>query len=35
MHICYIISEYPKSGFSHGGIGSFGKTIAPNWLKMM
>jgi len=33
MHICYIISEYPKSGFSHGGIGSFGKTIAAELVK--
>lgn len=28
MHICFITSEYPKEGFSHGGIGSFVKTIS-------
>lgn len=28
MHICYLTNEYPKSGYSHGGIGSFVKTIA-------
>ena len=28
MHICFITSEYPKVGFSHGGVGSFIKTIA-------
>lgn len=29
MHICYITHEYPKKEFSHGGIGSFLKTLAP------
>jgi glycosyltransferase involved in cell wall biosynthesis len=28
MHICFITNEYPKEGFSNGGIGSFVKTIA-------
>jgi len=28
MHICFITHEYPKAGFSHGGFGSFVKTIA-------
>ncbi len=28
MHICFITHEYPKPSFSHGGIGSFVKTIA-------
>lgn len=28
MHICFITHEYPKPGFSHGGIGVFVKTIA-------
>jgi glycosyltransferase involved in cell wall biosynthesis len=28
MHICFITHEYPKPGFSHGGIGTFVKTIA-------
>lgn len=28
MHICFITSEYPKKGFSHGGIGTFVATIA-------
>jgi len=29
MHICFISNEYPKEGFSHGGVGTFLKTIAP------
>ena len=29
MHICLITNEYPKTGFAHGGIGSFIKTLAP------
>ena len=29
MHLCLITHEYPKSGFAHGGIGSFIKTFAP------
>jgi len=29
MHLCLITHEYPKSGFAHGGIGSFIKTLAP------
>ena len=29
MHLCLITHEYPKSGFAHGGIGSFLKTLAP------
>lgn len=28
MHICFITHEYPKTGFPHGGFGSFVKTIA-------
>ncbi len=28
MHICFITSEYPKSGFPHGGVGTFVKTIS-------
>ncbi|WP_310556199.1 glycosyltransferase family 4 protein [Flavobacterium sp.] len=28
MHICFITNEYPKTGFPHGGIGSFVKTIS-------
>ncbi|OIQ28387.1 MAG: glycosyl transferase family 1 [Bacteroidetes bacterium MedPE-SWsnd-G2] len=28
MHICYITHEYPKKGFSHGGIGTFLRTIS-------
>jgi len=28
MHICFITSEYPKEGLSHGGVGSFIKSIA-------
>ena len=33
MHICFITHEYPKVGFSHGGIGSFVKTIATALVK--
>ena len=28
MHICFLTNEYPKTGFPHGGLGSFVKTIA-------
>ncbi|WP_299527067.1 glycosyltransferase family 4 protein [Winogradskyella sp.] len=28
MHICFITHEYPKTGFSHGGIGTFVKTFS-------
>ncbi|WP_103192706.1 glycosyltransferase family 4 protein [Formosa algae] len=27
MHICYITNEFPKPGFSHGGVGTFIATI--------
>ena len=27
MHICFLTNEYPKTGFPHGGLGSFVKTI--------
>lgn len=27
MHICFISHEYPKSGYSHGGVGSFISTL--------
>ena len=27
IHICFITNEFPKSGFPHGGIGSFVKTL--------
>lgn len=30
MHVCFITNEYPKSGYPHGGIGSFVKTISAN-----
>lgn len=33
MHICFITSEYPKEGFSHGGVGSFIKTMALELVK--
>lgn len=28
MHICFLTNEYPKTGFPHGGVGSFVKTLA-------
>ncbi len=28
MHICFMTGEYPKEGFSHGGVGTFVKTLA-------
>ena len=28
MHICFLTNEYPKTGFPHGGVGSFVKTMA-------
>ncbi|MCD0471100.1 glycosyltransferase family 4 protein [Flavobacterium sp. JAS] len=33
MHICFLINEYPKEGFPHGGIGSFVKTLAGALVK--
>lgn len=33
MHICFLTNEYPKEGFSHGGIGSFVKTVAVALVK--
>jgi len=33
MHICLLTNEYPKTGFSHGGIGSFVKTISQQLVK--
>ncbi|WP_281637411.1 glycosyltransferase family 4 protein [Flavobacterium marginilacus] len=33
MHICFLINEYPKEGFPHGGIGSFTKTLAVELVK--
>jgi glycosyltransferase involved in cell wall biosynthesis len=30
MHICFLTNEYPKEGFSHGGLGSFVKTMATS-----
>jgi glycosyltransferase involved in cell wall biosynthesis len=33
MHICFITSEYPKKGFTHGGIGTFIKTIGEALVK--
>jgi len=33
MHICFISSEYPKSGFPHGGIGTFLQTLSRNLVK--
>lgn len=28
MHICFITSEFPKTGFPHGGVGTFVATLA-------
>lgn len=33
MHICFLTNEYPKSGFPHGGLGSFVKTMAEALVK--
>ncbi len=33
MHICFLTNEYPKAGFSHGGLGSFVKTMAEALVK--
>jgi len=27
MHICFITNEYPKTGFPHGGVGTFVQTL--------
>ncbi|HSD14407.1 MAG TPA: glycosyltransferase family 4 protein [Flavobacterium sp.] len=38
MHICFITSEFPKSGFPHGGVGTFvatlGKSLTENGIKV-
>lgn len=34
MHICFLTTEYPKSGFPHGGLGSFVKTMAEALVKI-
>lgn len=28
MHICFVTNEFPRTGFAHGGVGSFVKTIS-------
>lgn len=33
MHICFISSEYPKSGYPHGGVGTFIQILARNLVK--
>lgn len=33
MHICFVTHEYPKQGFSHGGIGTFIQTIGRGLVK--
>lgn len=33
MHVCFVLHEYPKPGYPHGGIGSFVKTIAGELVK--
>jgi glycosyltransferase involved in cell wall biosynthesis len=33
MHICFLTNEFPKAGFPHGGVGSFVKTIAQEFVK--
>ena len=33
MHVCFLTNEFPKEGFSHGGVGSFVKTIAQEFVK--
>lgn len=33
MHICFITSEYPKTGFPHGGVGTFIQILARNLVK--
>jgi glycosyltransferase involved in cell wall biosynthesis len=34
MHICFLTNEFPKKGFPHGGIGSFVKTTATEFVKL-
>lgn len=33
MHVCFLTHEFPKEGFPHGGVGSFVKTIAQEFVK--
>lgn len=33
MHICFITQEYPLPGHTHGGVGSFVKTLAEGLVK--
>lgn len=28
MHVCFVTNEFPRTGFAHGGVGSFVKTIS-------
>ena len=28
MHICFITAEFPKTGFAHGGVGTFIATLS-------
>ncbi len=34
MHICFITNEYPKTQFSHGGVGTFVQTISKSFIKL-
>ncbi|WP_299110577.1 glycosyltransferase family 4 protein [uncultured Winogradskyella sp.] len=33
MHICFITNEYPKQDFSHGGVGTFIRTLSRKLVK--
>jgi glycosyltransferase involved in cell wall biosynthesis len=33
MHVCFLTNEFPKVDFPHGGIGSFVKTLALEFIK--
>lgn len=33
MHICFLSSEYPKVGHTHGGVGTFLQILARNLVK--
>lgn len=33
MHICFLTHEYPKTGYPHGGVGTFVRTLAQELVK--
>ena len=34
MHICFLTNEYPKEGYTHGGIGTYVQTLAKKLIML-